>query len=281
MRRQAVKSASRILEILELFSDERRPLRLNEIYQALAYPQSSTTNLLKSMVMMGYLNYNRPTRTYLPTNRVSLLGNWLMSFLYGQSGYYEALLDELLAKTDETVVIATQNDLFIQYIAVRTPKHEFKVPPPEGTMRLLTDSSAGFALMSQIKDRTIDKLCRYINYYELSNPRVDIEKVLKKVSVVRQQGFCFLPYRPTSNLSSIAFPLGEHVHGIPLAVGVGGFSDRIQQRKEALVEILRETISDFHHMRDAAPLAEMGGRPAMVDRSLEADDLDSVHAIQT
>ena len=64
MKRTPVKSASRTFAVLELFRDERRPLRLSEIYTALGYPQSSSTNLLKGMVIEGYLNYNRNTRTY-------------------------------------------------------------------------------------------------------------------------------------------------------------------------------------------------------------------------
>ncbi|WP_249025655.1 helix-turn-helix domain-containing protein [Erythrobacter sanguineus] len=86
MQRTKVKSASRTLEVLELFMEERRPLRLNEIYKALGYPQSSATNLLKSMLVMGYLNYNRANMTYLPTMRVSALGNWLPQAIYREGG---------------------------------------------------------------------------------------------------------------------------------------------------------------------------------------------------
>ena len=62
MRRSAVKSAARTLQVLELFSERRCPLQLHDIHFALKYPQSSTTNLLESMVMLGYLNYRRVTR---------------------------------------------------------------------------------------------------------------------------------------------------------------------------------------------------------------------------
>ena len=65
--------------MLELFRDERCPLRLSEIYTALGYPQSSSTNLLKGMVIEGYLNYNRNTRTYMPTLQVASLGELAVS----------------------------------------------------------------------------------------------------------------------------------------------------------------------------------------------------------
>jgi len=244
MRRSAVKSAARTLQVLELFSERRCPLKLHDIHVALNYPQSSTTNLLKSMVMLGYLNYSRVTRMYLPTNRVALLGNWLPSFLYGQSDLQD-LMEDLLRKTDETVALATQNDLYIQYVRIAAPLHGFKIPPPEGTMRLMTNSSAGAALLSQMSDAQVDKICRYINYYELDPGRVDPNEILRQVRSVRQLGYCFAPYRPTPATASVAFPLGEQLHGVPIAIGVGGLTERIVQRKTQLIDVCLEAIAGF------------------------------------
>ncbi|MFN5783582.1 MAG: helix-turn-helix domain-containing protein, partial [Novosphingobium sp.] len=154
MQRTKVKSASRTLEVLELFMEERRPLRLNEIYKALGYPQSSATNLLKSMVVMGYLNYNRANMTYLPTMRVSALGNWLPQAIYREGGLI-SLVDEVQRRTDETVGLVMQNDLYVQYVVLKTPDHEFKMAPSEGTMRLMADSSSGLALMSRMHHRDV------------------------------------------------------------------------------------------------------------------------------
>jgi len=245
MKRSVVKSASRTLEVLELFSEVRRPLRLHEIYEQLHYPQSSATNLLKSMVMMGYLNYNRGTRTYIPTSKVGSLGNWLSSFMYGHSGYHQ-LINTLQARTDETVALTMQNDLFIQYLIIKTPEHEYKMPPPVGAMRLMTNTTSGMALMSRMSDRQVDKICRHINYYELdAGQRVDIAKVMKELRWVRQIGYSYVEHSPSPEVSSMAFPLCETLHGIPLAIGVGGLHGRLEQRKMQLVAMIRETIAEF------------------------------------
>lgn len=245
MERSVVKSVGRTLEVLELFEEQRRPLRLHEIYEMLGYPQSSTTNLLKSMVVLGYLNYSRLTRTYLPTARVSTMGRWLFGFMYGQNDF-PAMLERVRQATDETVVLAMQNDVFIQYVTVLTPDHEFKVPPPEGTMRAMTDSSAGLALMSQMSDRKIDKLVRQIHYYELSPTRVlDIESVMKDVRWIRHTGYCHLANHPPG-LASIAFPIGSQLHGIELALGVGGLTERISRKQYDIIEAMKAEIARFH-----------------------------------
>ena len=74
MDRDAVKSARRAFEILELFERERRPLALKDILDDRGYPASSGSALLKSLVTLGYLDYDNDRRTYFPTMRIAALG---------------------------------------------------------------------------------------------------------------------------------------------------------------------------------------------------------------
>ena len=247
MQGRTVKSTLRTFEILELFKAYRRPMRLNEIYQALNYPQSSATYLLKSMVNMGYINYNREDRTYLPTVRVSSLGNWLPGFIYGENTYQE-VVRELQQLTDETVALSSQNDLFIQYIMLQTPSHEHKMPPPQGAMRAMADSSSGLALMSKMSDEAIEKICRYTNYYQILEERVDLQKILDKVSQVRETGFVYMLSGPNMELSSIAMPLEKSIHNVPLSLGVGGYANRIGAARDEIVEHLRSAVMKVARM---------------------------------
>lgn len=255
MERRAVKSTMRTFEVLELFEAQRRPLRLQEIHQILGYPQSSTTNMLKSMVVMGYLNYNRSTRTYLPTTKVSALGNWLPGFIHFD-GHHFNLVDELQQATNETVSLVSQNDLFVQYLIVRQPEHEFKMPPPQGSLRMLVDSTAGLALLSTWSDLEIDKVCRYTNYYELNRAtsvydepahgRISASTVIQEVNEVRRLGYSFRAGKPIPEVAAIAMAMKSTAHGIPLAIGVGGLSHRIAENKDAIVETMRRKITAFN-----------------------------------
>jgi len=65
-------------------------------------------------------------------------------------------------------------------------------------------------------------------------------------------GYCYIPNLPVPAASSIAFPLGEQIHGIPLAIGVGGLSERISERKSELIEIFRKAIADFRKRSSGA-----------------------------
>lgn len=262
MRRPVVKSASRALEVIELFNEQRRPLRLLEIYQLLDYPQSSATHLMKTLVQLGYMNYNRSTRTYVPSCRVRGLGSWMSASMYGQQRYHR-MLEVLQQRTDETVALSLQNNLYIQYFIIKLPAHRFKASPLEGNMRLMTDSTSGLALLSRMSDRQVDKICRNVNYYESeAGDRVDIAAVLKELAWVRHVGYCSRDDAPAPGISSLAFPLDETLYGIPLALGVGGMTDRLQNAKSEIVKAVRATIAEFN--------AEWRDQPEFQNTTIEA-----------
>lgn len=254
MERRTVKSSMRTFEVLELFRKQRRPLKLQEIHEALEMPQSSATTLLKSMTLAGYLNYDRSARTYLPTTKVSALGSWLPGFIH-QDHRVCGLIHEMQLQTDETVSLVGQNDLFVQYLIVRQPKHEHKAPPPSGYLRMMVDSIAGIALMSAMSDREIEKLYRLSTYYELDKredfypmsdgPHGALADIMAEIRWVRQVGYSYRTGHPTPDLAGIAMSLQASAQGVPLAIGVGGLRDRIEPRKAHILKTMRDLIAQY------------------------------------
>jgi DNA-binding IclR family transcriptional regulator len=62
-----VKSAQRVLELLEFFAEERRPAPVGVIAQALGWPQSSTSVLLKGLAETGFFDHDARAGLYAPT----------------------------------------------------------------------------------------------------------------------------------------------------------------------------------------------------------------------
>jgi DNA-binding IclR family transcriptional regulator len=122
MQRAPVKSAARVLEIFEFFNERRGPLTLKEITERLGYPQSSTTVLLKSLIVLGYLNYDRKGRTYLPSLKLASIGGWIADHV-GPRGPILDLMSELRERTGETIALAVQNDIYVQYLKIIDSDH--------------------------------------------------------------------------------------------------------------------------------------------------------------
>lgn len=245
MRRDPIKSAARTLKVLELFQEQRQPLRLTYIFEKLGYPQSSTTTLLKSMVVLGYLNYDRASRTYFPTPRVAALGDWINHRLFGAGGI-ERLIATIFEQTNETVVISSQNDIFIQHLRVLQPTHPHKIAMTEGSMRVLPHSAAGLVLMSQMSAKTVDKLCRHVNaYLGGSTNRIDIPQLQVQLDWIRREGYSLLAAFPYPNAAAIAMLLPSTPHGVRLTLGVGGLNSRIARKKTEILEIMRAGIATY------------------------------------
>ncbi len=157
-----VKSAVRVLEVLDYFRLHQGPATLKEICAALDYPQSSGTVLLKNLTQLGYLSYDRATRQYFPTMRVAALGDWISHALFGQGEVFEIMRD-LHSATGEAVSIALQNDVHMQYIRVIQSIHPLRFVTEEGGMRPLTRSAMGWMLMAAHGDREVERLIRRAN----------------------------------------------------------------------------------------------------------------------
>lgn len=183
-----VKSAVRVLEVLEFFSARRTPAPLKDICAALGYPQSSGTVLLKNLTQLGYLSYDRRTRLYFPTLRVAALGDWVTQALFGQGEVFEIMRD-LHSETGEAVSIGLQNDIYMQYIRVIQSIHPLRFVTDEGSQRPLTQSATGWMLMAAPGDREAERLIRRAN---IATARVEYRQplalMMERVRTARREG---------------------------------------------------------------------------------------------
>lgn len=235
-----VKSAERVIAVLEMFDRERRPLALREICAQFGYPPSSGAAILKSLVTLGYLEYDRPSRTYFPTMRIAFLGSWIEGALFGQ-GELLNLMKKLQDATQETVVLVTQSDLRAQYVHVISSNRWRPVAQP-GTLRPLTGSGAGLMLLSKRSDQEIDVICRRIDARAPGSPRVDRRNVMQLVNAARRDGFLVATDLPIEGGTVIAMPLPMGPFGRNFALGVGGATASIELRQANIVHLMREHI---------------------------------------
>ena len=69
MDSKVVKSVGRVLRVLELFEKHQTPLSATQICNSLDLPKSSANALLKSLVQLGYLSIDGPTKNYFRHSR--------------------------------------------------------------------------------------------------------------------------------------------------------------------------------------------------------------------
>lgn len=237
MSESDVKSARRVFEILEAFDRSRRPLSLKEILDELGYPTSSGSALLKSLVNLGYLDYDRRQRTYFPTMRVATLGSWVGEALFGDASLLETL-EKLHQRCGESMVLGIQSDLHVQYLHVIHSNEVLQFRAPPGTRRPLTRSAMGLALLAALRDAEVEDLRRRINVR--ASDKISREELTARVHETRSRGYAFTKGSVTEGAGMIAVAVWRPAQRRHFAIGAGGYLPRLERREGELAAALRE-----------------------------------------
>lgn len=226
-----VKSAQRVLQILEYFDEIRRPASIIMIAEALDFPHSSTTALLRSLVAMGYLSFNSRTRLYQPTEQISLLGSWI-SPLFVQAGNVQRLVENLSEITglNAALVACNQNDIQCIFSSRRHDTVHF--PMRVGEERPIFRSSFGSLFLATRNDSEISFLVRSFNAYVPPNGRINPEEFLSSVERARRDEYV-VGYE--SGLELIGRRLPGFCAARPLAIGLIGRYQQVDRTSLPLI----------------------------------------------
>ncbi|MGI4800060.1 MAG: IclR family transcriptional regulator [Janthinobacterium lividum] len=234
-----VKSVGRVFAILEAFARVQQSMTAIEIGRRLGTPPSSTAAILKSMVTLGYLSFDRVTRVYLPTIRLGMLTHWVDGASLG-SAALDRLIEALHETTGETIIIATQSDLEMKYLLTRPGRFPIRFLAPTGLRRPLCGSGTGWALLASKTDAEVGALIQHVNRAMPTQP-VDERRLLDLLAQVRVQGYAASYGNVISGSGVIAMvlPGGER----SLVLGVGGPAERLERSEAQIVEQMRTAIA--------------------------------------
>lgn len=233
-----VKSADRVIAILELFALRQKPLNLTEIASELGYPMSSVLALLRSLGASNYITFDPESKTYSPSLRVAMLGSWVMGELFS-NGAVISLMDQIQKDTGETVILGAPNGLHAQYIHTVQSQRLLRFYLKPGLLRPMTRSAIGKALLMQYHDHDIARFVQEVNQCStLERNLVNHDDLLAEIRVARELGYAFTD-QLTEGICAIGMPLplgGQ----IPCAIGVAGPIFRLKRKKEKVVNIIRQ-----------------------------------------
>jgi len=239
-----VKSAARVLAVLEFFDQIQREASVAEVADHYGWPHSSTSVLMRSLVTLGYLHYDAGSRDYVPSMRVALLGDWL-KVTPSLHGELQQLLRHLNESTGETIVLAAQNGLHSQYVRVLPGTNVVRMHLRIGTRRPMLNSGTGRMLLTAMDDVAIRKLIRKHNALKEPPWPIDEQTVFQRLQEDRQRGYALSMHQVTqySGIISMLLPASEGAQ--PLSIGIATLSQQLIDREDYYVQVLRDSIHPF------------------------------------
>jgi DNA-binding IclR family transcriptional regulator len=141
------KFARRIIEILEYFDEETRHATASDIARRYHRPQSSTWELLSSLVELGLLYKDPGSRLFRPTPRAAMLGAMFQPRLV-RDGRLAVLADSLKAATGLAAAVVGMVGLNAQIF--RWTPGARPIAAAGGSLIPLHRSAAGWLLLSTL-----------------------------------------------------------------------------------------------------------------------------------
>ena len=243
------RTIARVFEIFEEFSDCKRPLTSMQLSKKLKYPYSSTRVILQNLSSLGYLVFNEESRTYFPTARLSIIGDWITGSTHGLPNL-TPLMKDLSRQAKETVTLSVLNGVRMQTVHCIRGPHPISFSISPGASVPIEGSGIGAAAISILDDYEIEQLQVKINQYrEAQGKELLAEGTLaRSAEAVRALGYSagYNQYHKNTGGVSIHFPV-QQTETI-YVIAVGGPVDRIRPQEKALARLLVRSVRQFNQV---------------------------------
>lgn len=234
------KIAKRVIEVLEFFDDSHREATVMDIVRRYNRPQSSTSELLSSLVDLGLLYKDAYSRSYSLTPRAALLGTG------GQTGAVRdgrlvRLLDRLAAQTGLAVAVFGMVGLNVQVISTRRGARGQDCALLGGSQVPLPQSAAGWLLLSTVSQPRCDGTVRRLIAEAPEDRKFAFADMAATLRKCRDEGYARGPAGFETKAEVLTVLLPEEEPGHPLAIGFV-YNPDSGVKAQALLDCLNEAI---------------------------------------
>jgi DNA-binding IclR family transcriptional regulator len=236
-----VKSAARVLDILELLSSRTDPMRLNEIVATMGIPKSSAYGLISTLVVRGYVAKDSADRYTLIENFRQGFG-WVGGFEGFLTSISAPIVEKIRDQLDETVFVCVrteqQNARLIAKAVSRQPirydASEQSSLPGYGTVM-------GRVLLAWQPPEKIDAYFAKTELVAFNDKtptsEADIRAALQKI---RTDGYGTIVDEYATGGAGIAAPIRNAVGDVVAVLDIATVTARYQTRKDEMLATVLE-----------------------------------------
>ncbi|MDX6353482.1 MAG: hypothetical protein QOF98_385 [Streptomyces sp.] len=232
---QPVRSAERMLDVLEMFSFDRPALSAAEISTGLSLATSTVRRLLNALEQHGFVRYNAKTGKFAPHYQVvrlaavAIQGNDLIAAA-------SVPLDELRKQTGEATQLTVLADGDTVFVDRRESQSVIRIFSPIGHRSPAWDGRAsGKALLAWLPDDEVAALLPAAADWPAGGPNASDgpAEFLRRLAVVREQGYAINDEETEQDVWAVAAPVRDHTGKVVAAVNIPVLKTRAAQTGRA------------------------------------------------
>ncbi|MBT2726386.1 IclR family transcriptional regulator [Bacillus sp. ISL-75] len=231
----SVKSAERVLQVFELLAHNPDGLLIKEISEKLSFPQSSTSNLIATLLKQGYLSLDSMKKYKLGAKLVHI-GTMAMENL-DISLQAKPYLEKLMQSVQETVFMATLSGEDLVYLTKINSNRSIRTTAQTGYSKPLYCTGLGKTFLANMADEERKGILDRVDLVSITaktiTNREELEKELYQYSLI---GYTIDDEENEEGLYCVAAPIFGADRRIQAAISVAGPKERMLAQKAEVVE---------------------------------------------
>lgn len=258
--RGVVKSADRVLDLLELLAERGREMSHAELAAALAIPKSSLSHLLRNLVARGYLELSEG-RGYALGSAVGALARRSVQ-TFDLVALARAIVDRVRDGTHETAGLNVLRDDWTEVIYSATGTRPLLYTMRVGDRAPLYATSSGKAILGHLPEARRETYLARVRFEAITPYTLrSVAELSAQLAAVRAEGFGYSYQEFSVGIVGMAAPVlnsaGEPVAAINVATPSVRFDNAAKARigaslKRAVAQLARELEGGAPPEREAA-----------------------------
>lgn len=241
-----VKSATRVLEMLELLARSIRPLTLKDVVNELGYPKSSAHGLLKTLVSRGYVS-QETGEGYVLNNAYRNGPGWLNGPDSALIDVAEPVMRDLRDRCRETIMFGVLNwEQRLKVIAKCVANRELRYESPFSGGLPSFCTAMGRIQLAALEPAQLNRYLareRLLKYTE--HTIVDKVALRRIIQQARRLGYAISSEELDLGTTGVAAPVRKSNGEVIAAIDIAAVANRFEANKETFIA---EVTSSARHL---------------------------------
>src|SRR5699024_6006175 len=230
----SVKSAERVLDIIDYLTLYSEGLSLMELSNNLSIPKSSMSQLLSTMLNKNYL-VKTEGNIYKLGHKLIIAGNKARTSNDIYSASISILKDKVLI-TGETLFLAIRSSTEIIYLAKVDSQNSHRTTAQPGMRKPLHSTGLGTTFLTYEEELLSEELLKTIYYKKITHKTItDKETMSQEIEKFRKQGYITDDEEGEEGVFCIAAPIFNESENIIASISCAGNRERMLSKKEVIV----------------------------------------------